>query len=97
MKNSIHLYLDEDVHSILAPVLREKGFDVISTTEAGNKGKSDNDQLEYAITEQRTILTFNSKDYITLYNDFYTKNKMHYGIIVSSQLNFKDTYRCVIK
>ena len=34
MKNNIRLYLDEDVHSVLAPVLREKGFDVISTSEA---------------------------------------------------------------
>ena len=63
----------------------------------GNKGKSDNDQLEYAISEQRTILTFNSKDFIIFYNDFYSENKKHYGIIVSSQCNFKETYRCVIK
>jgi hypothetical protein len=31
------------------PVLREKGFDVISTSEAGNKGKSDIEQQKYAI------------------------------------------------
>jgi hypothetical protein len=42
MKNSICLYLDEDVHPALAPVLRQKIFDVISTQEAGNNGKSDN-------------------------------------------------------
>ena len=39
MKDSIRLYLDEDVYSVLAPVLRERGFDVISTSEAGNNWK----------------------------------------------------------
>ena len=31
----IALYLDEDVHPTLAQILRERGFDVLTTAEAG--------------------------------------------------------------
>ena len=35
MPTKIKLYLDEDVHPDLAPVLRNMGFDVVTTIEVG--------------------------------------------------------------
>jgi len=39
--SQVKLYLDEDVNENLATQLRREGFDIITTTEAGNKGKDD--------------------------------------------------------
>ena len=44
----IRLYLDEDVSSSLADALRKRGYDAISTIEAGNIGLSDEQQLAFA-------------------------------------------------
>ena len=50
MKNKIRLFLDEDVHPDLAPVLRKMGFDAVSTVELGRKGETDLSQLQYAVS-----------------------------------------------
>jgi len=39
--SQVKLYLDEDVNENLSTQLRREGFDIITTTEAGNKGKDD--------------------------------------------------------
>lgn len=57
------LYLDEDVHKRIALSLRLKGYDVISAHEVRNHGIPDYEQLEYAISEERAIFTFNAGDF----------------------------------
>jgi len=42
---AINLYLDEDVDPLLARVLRERGYDCMSTQEAQNRGITDAEQL----------------------------------------------------
>ncbi len=59
----LKLYLDEDVHKKVATALRLKGYDVISSHEVQKQSLSDYQQLEYAISEQRAIFTFNSGDF----------------------------------
>ena len=44
----IKLYLDEDVDTKLAPVLRELGFDAVTAAEVDRRGFEDEDQLLYA-------------------------------------------------
>jgi predicted nuclease of predicted toxin-antitoxin system len=97
MSTKIKLYLDEDVHPDLAPVLRNMGFDVVTTIEVGNKGSTDEEQLEYARKNKRAVCTFNVKDFVQLYNHFYKENKQHAGIIVSSQINLPETLRRLVK
>ena len=60
----INLYLDEDVHKKVAISLRIKGYNVISAHEVSNWGISDISQLEYAISQNMAIFTFNSGDFI---------------------------------
>lgn len=55
------LYLDADVSKKLASALRKNRFDVVSAQEVGKAELDDRAQSEYAINEQRTILTYNSK------------------------------------
>lgn len=60
------LLLDEDVRLGLAEILRERGYDVVHVLEEGQAGRSDDDQLAYAVTQGRTILTHNIRDYLLL-------------------------------
>jgi hypothetical protein len=84
----IKLYTDEDVNPIIATHLCQNGYDVLSTHEAGraNQGISDDEQLEYATQQCRTIFTFNFKDYIELDIQWRARNKVHTGIIVSKRI-----------
>jgi hypothetical protein len=44
----IALYLDENVDSLVARLVRARGFEVIATEEVGCKGAKDLEQLAYA-------------------------------------------------
>jgi predicted nuclease of predicted toxin-antitoxin system len=48
----IQLFLDEDVHSGLAHALRKRGYDAIHAQELDRKGRSDLDQLFFAIEQE---------------------------------------------
>ena len=97
MKNSIRLYLDEDVHPDLMSVLQKMGYDTVSTVSVGRRGNTDQEQIDFAISKNRTILTFNVKDFVLIYNKLYSSKINHPGIIVSTQLNFKDTLKRLLK
>lgn len=71
----------------LAAAIREQGFDAISAREIGNDELEDYEQLEFAIAEQRAILTHNSQHFRPLYDECWKKKRNHYGIIVSEQMN----------
>ncbi len=79
----IKLYFDENVPYSIAYGLRLRGFDVLTTYEAGNSGKTDEEQLLFAAKQNRTIFTFNVKDFCQPHVKFLLKGKTHKGIIVS--------------
>ena len=89
----IKLYLDEDVHKKIALSLRLKGYDVISAHEVKNPGLPDFKQLEYAISEQRAIFTFNIGDFDGLHKEYMQSGKEHFGILLSKQIPFSDTLK----
>ena len=82
----VKLYLDEDVHEDIAIALRLRGYDVKTTKEAGNKGLSDIEQIKYATSENRVIISFNVADFHKLHFEFIKKGIEHSGIILSKQL-----------
>jgi hypothetical protein len=84
------LYLDEDITDLLARVLRSAGDDVVSAHEVGMRGKSDDEQLKYAIAEGRAILSFNVAHFPTLARWAFDNQIEHFGIVVSTQLDFKN-------
>lgn len=57
----VRLYLDKHVKPQLADDLRLRGFDTLTTQEAGRDRASDEEQLAFATTEGRTILTYNTR------------------------------------
>lgn len=79
----IELYLDEDVDVLVADLVRARGFEATATQEAGQIGKSDTEQLAYAVSQQKTILTHNSADFEVLAQQYLDKGQTHYGIIIA--------------
>lgn len=79
----IELYLDEDVDVLVADLLAARGFVATTTTEAGNKGKPDDEQLAIATAAQQTILTHNRVDFEELAAEYFDQGKDHCGIIIA--------------
>ncbi len=77
----IALYTDADVHGKLAAQIRKRGFDVISAYETANAALDDAEQLEYATSQQRAILTCNTRHFAPLYQLWWQAKRKHYGII----------------
>lgn len=44
----IRIYLDEDVNVLLADLLKARGFEAITTREAGQLSKTDEEQLTHS-------------------------------------------------
>ena len=61
-----------------------------STQEAVNRGTLDADQLIFATSQSRVILTFNVKDYVLLAQEYAATARPHGGIIVSDHFPFRE-------
>lgn len=79
----IKLYLDEDVDVTVGDIVRTQGFEVFTTTQLSRKGKSDAEQLEFAVSRKWTIVTNNRLDYENLATEYFEMGKTHYGIIMA--------------
>src|SRR3989304_2863914 len=80
------LYLDEDVHKRVATALRLRHFDVVSAHETEHWGLTDEEQLAYAASQGRAILTFNTADFIALHLEWLDQAREPAGIVVSDQI-----------
>ena len=86
----VRLYLDRHIKKQLAIDLRERGFDVVTTEEAGLDTAPDDEQLAFATQENRAILTFNIRDFAPLHETWSASGRAHSGIIVSQQLGSRE-------
>lgn len=68
---------------LLAEVLRNRGYTVSHVLEVGRTGKSNHEQLAYAVRHRMAILTHNIRDYAILSKAYTEKGGKHAGIIVS--------------
>jgi predicted nuclease of predicted toxin-antitoxin system len=59
----ITLYADEDVDVLVADLMRARGFDMLTTREAQRLHATDEEQLAFAASEGRAILTHNRADF----------------------------------
>lgn len=79
----LRLFLDEDVMSrALTHNLRARGVAVTSVIEEGRVGKPDDEQLDFATSQNRAICTGNLGDFLQLHTAYLTNEKPHAGIIV---------------
>ncbi len=79
------IYLDEDVSNLVARLLRSRGMDIATVREHQMLGKSDPEQLIYAASMNRCILTHNRVDYETLHLRYLTDRIRHSGIMIIPQ------------
>jgi len=61
----IKFYLDEHIPNAVARGLRRRGLDVLTVQDAGRSGLSDPEQLAFALSEQRMLITMDS-DFLIL-------------------------------
>ena len=79
----IELYHDEDVSALIADLVRARGFSALTTLQAENTGKSDAEQLEFAASGQKVLLTHNRVDFERLAQNYFEQDKTHHGIIIA--------------
>jgi predicted nuclease of predicted toxin-antitoxin system len=73
-----NLYADEQFPLPVVILLRDLNHNILTVQEAGNAGLSDPEVLEFAINNERAIITQNRRDFIKLHS----QNPNHAGIIV---------------
>ena len=80
---SLAFLLDEDVSPRVAEGLRKRGVEAISVHEAGraNSRASDEDQLIFATSAGRVLVTYNRADYQVLDATWRLRGRTHAGIL----------------
>jgi predicted nuclease of predicted toxin-antitoxin system len=71
-------------HPRLAAQLRQYGFDVTSTLEQNLVEVDDDEQLAFAVAQQRAIVTFNHKDFAIRHARYQREGQEHWGIVLST-------------
>jgi len=84
---AIKVYLDEDVHHLIAQALNLRGWQASTTIDAGRQGTTDEEQLEYAIEQEFALLTYNVADFPRHHHQWMAAGKHHFGVIVATQEN----------
>lgn len=87
------LYTDEDISALVATLLKSRGFDVKTVPEQTTLGKTDSEQLEFASSLGRCLLTHNRVDFERLHLQYTEENKQHSGIIIVPQKNAYEVAR----
>jgi len=80
----------------LGPVLRRYGYRAQTTREAGRKGCTDEEQLEYATLQKMAILSHNVADFVRLHRLWLAQGKHHYGIVLTSTTEFRALLKKVL-
>jgi predicted nuclease of predicted toxin-antitoxin system len=89
----IHVYLDEDVDVLVATFLCSRGFETTTAHQAGQLGKTDAEQLEYAVSQKAAILTHNRTDFENLAREYFEQDRLHRGIIIAVRNPYQEVVR----
>jgi predicted nuclease of predicted toxin-antitoxin system len=81
-------YADEQFPFPVVELLRSSGHDVLTAREAGRAGQGIPDEavLEFAISQERAVLTINRDDFIRLHR----LNFNHFGIVIRPESKPRD-------
>jgi predicted nuclease of predicted toxin-antitoxin system len=82
---SLRIYLDHNVDPLLAKDARKAGYDAVAAVEVGNAALEDDEQLRWAASQRRCILTHDYDDYPRLATDWIHAGRDHSGIILCRQ------------
>ena len=77
------IYLDEDVHVLVGRLLPQRNCQAVTARDAGQLGKSDPEQLEYATRHGMVIVTHNRGDFEELHRQYLAAGQAHAGILIA--------------
>ena len=92
----IDLYLDEDVNVLIADLLRARGFQATTTQAAGQIGATDVNQLAFATSQRKAILTHNRMHFEALAQRYFEERKTHSGIVIAVRRPPKELSRRIL-
>lgn len=78
---------------LVGNLLRSRGFEATTAQQAGQLGKTDAEQLAYAVSQRAAILTHNRTDFEALAREYFKQERMHYGIIVAVRNPYQELVR----
>jgi hypothetical protein len=81
----------------LIKALRSRNVDILTAKEAELIQIPDHEHLEYAASHNRTVLTFNTRDFVRLHTAYISTDRHHAGIIVSNQVQVGVIVRRLLK
>ena len=85
----IKFYFDEDsLDGELVAAGRSRGLNILTTSEAENRGKSDEEQLTFATSIGRVLYSYNIKDFARIHTEFLVEGNNHFGILLAKQRGF---------
>jgi Domain of unknown function (DUF5615) len=87
MKSVAWLYTDEDMSALVTTLLRSQGFDVATVPEQATLGRTDREQLAFATSLGRCIVTHNRVDCERLHRQYLEEDGRHSGIVIVPQKN----------
>ena len=79
---AIKVYLDEDVHRLIADALRLRGWEALTTVEADRQGSEDLEQNQFAAQNGYCILSYNISDFSRLHYEIIKAGNHHAGMPV---------------
>jgi len=74
-------YLDECVDTLVTSGLDQRGYDTLDAERAGMRQRTDAEQLAFAVTQQRVLLTHNGRHFLVLHRQYLLDGRVHHGII----------------
>ena len=81
----MRLYFDEDVSRDIVENLRQRGFDVLSARDAGQLHLDDDEQLAFAVAQERALVTHNRHDFELRHQRYLSAGQPHPGIIIAKR------------
>jgi hypothetical protein len=72
--------VDEKVDVLLANLVRARGFEVVTTVEAIKRGKTDAEQIAFAVSQLRALLTHNRADFEQIAQQYLAAEATHFGL-----------------
>ncbi|MGK2966420.1 MAG: DUF5615 family PIN-like protein [Tepidiformaceae bacterium] len=80
------LYFDHDcADAEVVAELRRRGLDCLTAEEAGRQRATDPEQLEFATSDGRVLLTSNVGDFAALHREWSASGRRHLGVLLVPQ------------
>lgn len=91
----IKYYLDKDLSPVISEMLQKNKVDAVSAREAGMIQASDLEQMEYAASQRRCMVTRNRNDFIRLTVQFFNEHRPHCGVLIIPYSYRGDNFRAI--